>query len=209
MSLTEYTSVEIANRTLTFYYDPDPRCPREWDNFGTIAAFHRNYSLGDIQELRDVIDELDQSKWSDAKSDDFYYSDDLGKVVKEMEKQGFIILPVYMYDHSGITLSTSPFSCQWDSGLLGIIYVSRKKVEEVFGWKRITKDRRKEIEGYLENEIKTYDQYVTGEVFGFVIEEDGNEVDSCWGFYNLADMEDHISSEQQDLFEELKKKENL
>lgn len=209
MSLTEYTSVEIGNRTLTIYYDPDPESPREWDNLGTIAAFHRDYALGDIQDLRDVIDELDQSKWSDTKSDDFYYSDDLGMVVKEMEKQGFIVLPVYMYDHSGITLSTSPFSCRWDSGLLGIIYVSREKVKEVFGWKRITKERRKKIEGYLENEIKTYDQYVTGEVFGFVIEEDGNEVDSCWGFYNLADMEDHISSEQQDLFEELKKKENL
>lgn len=209
MSLTEYTSVEIGNRTLTVYYDPDPNCPREWENFGTIAAFHRNYDLGDIQELRDVIDELDQSKWSDTKSDDFYYSDDLGMVVEEMKKQGFIVLPVYMYEHSGITLSTSPFSCQWDSGLLGIIYVSRKKVEEVFGWKRITKERRKEIEGYLENEIKTYDQYVTGEIFGFVIEEDGDEQDSCWGFYNLADMEGHISDEHRDLFEELKKQENL
>lgn len=209
MSLTEYTSVEIGNRNLTVYYDPDPNCPREWDNFGTIAAFHRNYTLGDIQDLRDVIDELDQSKWSDAKIDDFYYSDDLGMVVKEMEKQGFIVLPVYMYDHSGITLSTTPFSCRWDSGLLGIIYVSREKVKEVFGWKRITKERRKEIEGYLENEIKTYDQYVTGEVFGIVIEEDGDEQDSCWGFYNLADMEGHISDEHRDLFEELKKQENL
>lgn len=209
MSLTEYTSVEIGNRTLTVYYDPDPTCPREWDNFGTIAAFHRNYTLGDIQDLRDVIDELDQSKWSDAKIDDLYYSDDLGKVVKEMEKQGYIVLPVYMYDHSGITLSTSPFSCRWDSGLLGIIYVSREKVKEVFGWKRITKERRKEIEGYLENEIKTYDQYVTGEVFGFVIEEDGDEQDYGWGFYNLADMEGYISDEHRDLFEELKKKENL
>lgn len=209
MSLTEYTSVEIGNRTLTIYYDPNPTCPREWDNFGTIAAFHRHYNLGDIQELRDVIDELDQTKWSDAKIDDFYYSDDLGMVVKEMEKQGFIVLPVYMYDHSGITLSTSAFSCRWDSGLLGIIYVSREKVKEAFGWKRITKERRKEIEGYLENEIKTYDQYVTGEVFGFVIEEDGKELDSCWGFYNLADMEGHISDEHRDLFEALKKQENL
>lgn len=209
MSLTEYTSVEIGNRTLTVYYDPNPTCPREWVNLGTIAAFHRRYNLGDIQELRDVIDELDQSKWSDAKIDDFYYSDDLGMVVKEMEKQGFIVLPVYMYDHSGITLSTSTFSCQWDSGLLGIIYVSRKKVEEAFGWKRITKERRKKIEEYLENEIKTYDQYVTGEVFGFVIEEEGEEQDSCWDFYNLVDMGDYIPEKHQDLFEELKKQENL
>lgn len=96
MSLTEYTSVEIGNRNLTIYYDPNPTCPREWVNLGTIAAFHRRYNLGDIQELRDVIDELDQSKWTDAKIDDFYYSDDLGMVVKEMEKQGFIVLPVYI-----------------------------------------------------------------------------------------------------------------
>jgi hypothetical protein len=36
--------------------------------------------------------------------------------------QGLVILPLYLYDHGGITISCSPFSCPWDSGQVGWIY---------------------------------------------------------------------------------------
>jgi hypothetical protein len=39
-------------------------------------------------------------------------------------------------------------------------------------------------------EVMTYDQYLTGDVYGFIVEErdedddsDWEETDSCWGFY--------------------------
>jgi hypothetical protein len=40
------------------------------------------------------------------------------------------IKDLYLYDHSGITISTSPFSCGWDSGQVGFIYLTRQKCEE-------------------------------------------------------------------------------
>lgn len=39
-------------------------------------------------------------------------------------------------------------------------------------------------EKYLKSEVETYDQYLTGDVYGYVIEDkEGEELDSCWGFY--------------------------
>ena len=43
----------------------------------------------------------------------------------------------------------------------------------------------------MEDEVHTYDMYLTGEVYGLIVEElvdeeddEWNETDSCWGFYN-------------------------
>ncbi|GAF98690.1 unnamed protein product, partial [marine sediment metagenome] len=47
-----------------------------------------------------------------------------------------------------------------------------------------SKKLRKRIEGYLKGEVETYDNYLTGYVFGYCIKDaDGEDVDSCWGFY--------------------------
>ena len=39
----------------------------------------------------------------------------------------------------------------------------------------------------MESEVKQYSQYLEGDVYGFAIEDpDGNDMDSCWGFYGHA-----------------------
>ena len=45
----------------------------------------------------------------------------------------YVILPLYLYDHSGITISTRPFSCPWDSGQVGWIYASKDTFREMTG----------------------------------------------------------------------------
>ena len=49
------------------------------------------------------------------------------KDIQEKVSTKIIILPLYLYDHSGISMKTTPFSCQWDSGQVGWIYVEKKK----------------------------------------------------------------------------------
>ena len=113
--------------------------------------------------------------------------------IRESLLKEYIALPVYLYDHGGITISTSPFSCPWDSGFFGIIAVPLDKVRREYGWKNITAKRRKRIEGYLQDEISTLDNYYTGEVFGYRImpeSDDDNELDSCWGFYGTECMKE-------------------
>ena len=61
-----------------------------------------------------------------------------------------------------------------------------------FGVKRITKEIIEKVTNILEGEVKTYDQYLTGDVYGYKVfkvsecslgHEHKEEVDSCWGFY--------------------------
>jgi hypothetical protein len=108
-------------------------------------------------------------------------------IQKAIDKH-YIILPLYLYDHSGITISTSPFSCPWDSGQVGIIYISIKDVLKEFNRKKMSKKLRSKAINLMIAEVKTYDQYLTGEVYGYLIEPtDKNKSiecdDSCWGFY--------------------------
>jgi hypothetical protein len=84
-------------------------------------------------------------------------------------------------------MNTSGFSCPWDSGQVGFIYISLEKAREEYNWKRITKERREFLEKILRAEVTEYDYYLTGSVYGFnITREDEDEevyVDSCWGFF--------------------------
>lgn len=169
--------------TLTIEQDFDPLDPRvEWDNLGTLICFHRRYGLGDEDRLR---------------SSSFSGWDDLENYLRK-ERRASVILPVYMYDHSGITISTKPFQCPWDSGQVGFIYATREEILKEYNAQRLTKKLRERVEAQLKAEIDTYDQYLRGDVWGFVIEnEDGEHVDSCWGFFG----EDYCREEGQKVLE--------
>jgi hypothetical protein len=124
-----------------------------------MICFHRRYNLGDKHNMD--IDELKEI----CKRKDVYS------------------LPLYLYDHSGITISTGPFSCPWDSGQVGYIFVERDRFLKEFGFKKMTKKAKEILEAHLESEVEDYDNYLTGEVYGYMVEdEEGNCVDSCWGY---------------------------
>lgn len=122
----------------------------------------------------------------------------INKLIQTSIDKHFIVLPLFLYDHSGITMSTGSFSDRWDSGQVGWIFISVRKAKEEYGWKVLTKARRKQIETYLRNEVETYDAYLTGQVFGYVLEDaQGEELESCWGFFG----EDHWKEELKDIAE--------
>lgn len=94
-----------------------------------------------------------------------------------------IVLPVYMYDHSGITINTTGFSCPWDSGQVGIIYCTKEKAVYEFGKKLCTKKVREAAMRCMRGEVESIDDYLTGNVWGYrVLDADGEVLDSCWGF---------------------------
>lgn len=166
--------------------------PREWDNLGTMVCSHRRYNLGDEQ----VSNTENYNGWDELLKGEYGSEKDI------------IALPLYLYDHSGITMNTTGFSCPWDSGQVGWIYVDKEKVRKEFNVKRISKKLRQRVEQILVGEVNTYDQYLQGDVYGFTLEDkDGNHIDSCWGFYGTDWMTngilDHVGKEHEDLVKNL------
>jgi hypothetical protein len=114
-----------------------------------------------------------------------------------------IILPVYMFDHSGIAIATTPFGCSWDSGQIGVCYVTRENLIKEYGEECIApeghdhcgllldeyKDKATSV---MESEIKELDKYVRGETYRFELHKEKKcgecgqieyeEIDSCSGF---------------------------
>lgn len=66
---------------------------------------------------------------------------------------------------------------------MGYIYALKEDVKREYGVKRISKKLKEMVERRLIAEVEAYDQYIRGNTFGFVLEdEEGDEIDSCWGF---------------------------
>lgn len=193
-------TINYKGYTIEIKSDNDPTNPREWSNLGTMVCFHSRYNLGDDHNYGKSSDAVDEFLAELAGVDDYLNlpQNDQGKgitnyLLKKAEEKN-LILPLYLYDHSGITMNTTGFSCGWDSGQVGFIYVSLEKVREEYGWKHITKKRREKILEYLTGEVETYDQFLTGDVYGFkVLDNEENELDSCWGFYGDLGVKDAIS----------------
>lgn len=150
--------------------DENPENPRtEWDNLGTMVCFHKRYSLGDKTNFSNDLDGF--------------------KSFLKREDENIISLPLYLYDHSGITMNTTGFrhcdGAGWDWGQVGVIYVTKAHIRKEYGWKYITKARAQKILDILRNEVQTYDDYLTGEVYGYSIKDSINkkEETSCWGYY--------------------------
>jgi hypothetical protein len=75
-------------------------------------------------------------------------------------------------------------SQQWDWGMVGIIYVSKKKILEEWKVDTIDSDLEDTILRSLIGEVDTYDMYLRNDVYYFTIEdEDGNLLESCGGFF--------------------------
>lgn len=136
--------------------------------------------------------------------------------------RGHVVLPLYLYDHSGLSMNCGGFSCPWDSGQVGYIYVSVEEAEEEWGTSPNPDEMTDEEfwERRLRQEVETYSQYLEGDVYGYVLEkargytqtteyEDGEveegegleweQVDSCWGFYGYDPTENGMSAHVADV----------
>ncbi len=193
--------------TLEVIQDEYPDDPRNWSNVCTMVCWHRRYKLGDDHSFESP-DEFMQHLYLDVIGKHWYdnhESDDWQDVYKELQNTDLVLIKqINLYDHSGITISTSsgyPYNDRWDSCCVGFIYVTKKTIFKECGG--ITEENWKDrADKYLEGEVQTYDQYLRGDVYGYALTkkvihqekcphcgevireyEDEKEVDSCWGFY--------------------------
>ena len=153
--------------------------PRDGDNAGTMVCFHNRYTLGDKTDFRSG----DFSSWEELKAAIF-------------RKEGrTMIFPLFLYDHSGLRMKIGSFQgllsqghAEFDSGCVGYIYISYNKIRKEWGKKggRLSQKTIRQAEKCLRQEVETYDQYLSGDVWYFTAEKDGVSVDSCGGLYGYA-----------------------
>jgi len=171
---------EYKGYKINIEQDSDPINPRENDNFGTMICLHKSYDLGDKHDI---------------KSDDFEGWDTIYQFL-EKEKEAIIILPLYLYDHSGISMKVGNFQgllsqghVEFDSGQVGFIYCTKKNILDNWNKKIVTKSLLKLAEKLLRGEVEDYDKYIYGDIYQYNIEDtDGEIIESCGGYYETEEI---------------------
>ncbi len=163
-------TIEHKGHTINIFPDDCEESPRDWDNITEIHYHSSRYTLGDTNWYN-KIDEYDA-------------------MLKKAKRQGDLVMPMFAYIHSGVVLSHESFHgklsqghAHFDSGRAGTIIIKRQDILDNWGKgkkKRVTKAMMELAYNSAKGDIETLNQFFSGEVFGYVIDEDG---DSCWGFY--------------------------
>ncbi len=170
-----------AGHTIKIYHDTDAESPRAWDNLGTIICGHSRYRLGDDHSYDDahtfLCDLCGISQDTDLSVD---------QLIERAERHA-VLLSVYLYDHSGLAMNTSGFHCPWDSGQVGFIYATLDTIRKEYRVVRVSAALREKVANVLKQEVATYSDYLSGNVYGYVVEAEDEEVDACWGLIGEYD----------------------
>ena len=185
----------------------DHESPRDWGSFGSMLAEHSRYTLGDqdgpAQDLARFIGDMEE--WHSG-------GDLIDAALKHLRRHfgSTVVLPLYLYDHSGISMSAganlltgggintrthNPFdSGGWDTSFVGFTFDTTEGREE---------NGVPDVEAALRAEVEIYSEHLEGQYYGLIHEElksvhttvshDGEmvrddeddewvEVDSCWGY---------------------------
>ncbi len=150
--------------------DPFAENPRSaYDHDSIFASWHGDYLFGDTQPTDiGMMEYRDQRVPSDH-----------------------TCLPVYLMDHSGLSLSTTAFGCSWDSMQIGWIHCQGNEKSDL-----------------LTGEIELCDHYATGNVWEYEVVKRKKckcckqiietVVDRCSGFYGAELSETGIEDSLPD-----------
>lgn len=160
--------------TATIYLDTDPIDPREDDPLGTMFCRHTRYALGD-KNMPEKIKRAQSWEGMLDIIDDLYHPP--------------IILPLYIMDHGLVGVSTKDYGDRWDSGQVGYVFATDKKIREYYDIKGegpLAADILDDAKDILESEVREYDKFLNGDFFGFTVGYDSDdEIDGCWGIDDI------------------------
>lgn len=182
MSYTADT-INYKGFTINIVSDDDPQDPRKWEDCPSkMYCFHNRYNLGDkhnYSSMEKILYELAGLHYEEGDEEYERTTEDLLQLIEE---RGHIVRKLFLYDHSGLSISSSSFvgrtpHASWDSGVVGLQVMEADTISYEWG---TGPDAKEKAEKYMEGEVKTYDNYLTGQVYGYVVEETW---DSCFGYY--------------------------
>ncbi len=143
----EYKLTE--DRILRVYQDIHPESPNDWKNTDCFLVYdHRQFTV-----KREGFDPKDIAEWYNAS-------------FRTLEYDGYYVFPVAAYIHSGVILNlTNSLKRQgWDTSVSGFVLVHKESIT-VDKTKHKTKEDA--ARSYAEDLIGTWNQYLSGEIYGF------------------------------------------
>lgn len=197
-------SYEHAGIPVRIVYDEDTEhCdPRDADNLAHMLCWHPNYILGDEQfkapNGRGAVDR--HANYSPLMPNSM---EQLKRYIGIVRK-GVAILPLYLLDHSGLTISTGTFmsdSAGWDTTMVGFVYTTHERANQLCG-----EEEKYHTDEWLREQVKlevsVYDSWLRGEVYGYIVADGSEDEESCWGF--VGDIE-YVKQEANGLAEAIAK----
>ena len=176
MNTAIYTE-QYKGHTIDIFQDEfNHESPDDWGNEDMfLVAYHRDFYVERESFVQKSDAQLliasDKSLKEDVEDGllDEFDIERLDKIKKE-----YFIFPLEAYIHSGIHLSIGNEGNypdrQWDVSCIGLIFIRKDEAEN-------QKDKAHIIAKGL---LDTWNDYLSGNVYGYVIDGDG---DSVWGFY--------------------------
>lgn len=140
---------------LTVHQDYDDMSdPLEYEDIVEVYCWHRNYRLGITHH------------WEDPEDFKDYIENEVGM-------DNVCMLPLTLYDHSGLSISTStewPYNCRWDSMRVGYAMI-RKETALKDIWGATEENWRKKSIEYINHIIQRYDMWIRGDCWWYTLEK--------------------------------------
>lgn len=120
---------------------------------------------------------------------------DLVPDLKPLNESDYLKLPIYAYVHSAISLSTTPFHDDFDSGCCGFAVCTRQNMADL-GYS--TPDWSSRAEMIIEDELATFQQYLNDEakfltLYHYNLSTNSwDEEDSVGSCYNIESDQDMV-----------------
>lgn len=179
-------------RFFKLFYDEYSESPRLDDNVATILTWERDYSSPD--ENNDTFEEFAEKHGVDVSKEW-----DLDSVMDAMREEGYYVVPVYALHHGVAHYSINDFNDPWDSGVVGVAFC--KKQEGL-------PDNDDYLRKIIDREVKTYDAWVNGKIYGIVrLGQDETVLDTSAGYMmpyenRIEVLKDMLSSVGVDIQDE-------
>lgn len=170
-------------------YDTQPIDPiTSWEpSAPVIACSHPKYNLGHSDGAERIHSLLSRENGNTGVGN-------LPALYRAADKAGSMVSYVYLYNHSGLAVSLTPYADKWDSGKVGIMVWTNEQREKYHAddiGDIHTVDDKSIFESYFDE----WATFVRGENFTISISdlETGNEIEYLGGIYGTPSINASIS----------------
>lgn len=175
LELPNIINQKLEDWQLKIGYDDCSESPRNDCNIGQILCLPNRYINNELELPYEYNEKFKESR-------------NLNEIEEMLTKLGYIHERICVYDHSGVRVYLGSPCCRWDSCHIGWYVVDKKQYRENNNKKRISKKDLRLIDEIMQSEIRTYNNWINGNVYYYELYKNGELIDSCSGF--IADSQE-------------------